>query len=101
MGSVISSNAAPHDTFDRRLGAIMGAALGDAAAMPLHWIYNVSDIDAKLGKFTGRSGQRKDSIFFSPPSCPYYHYDEGENTPYGQQNRVILKSLAEEGKFDP
>ena len=32
--SVLSVSTEPLDIFDRRLGAIMGAAVGDAAAMP-------------------------------------------------------------------
>lgn len=79
--------AAAEAELDRRLGAIAGAALADAAAMPLHWIYDTSVIKAKLA-------DGKDAAFFSPPSCPFYTYPEGENTPYGQQNRVILAAVA-------
>merc|ERR1719215_332021 len=43
----------------------------------------------------------KDAAFFSPPSCPFYTYPEGENTPYGQQNRVILATLARDGGLHP
>lgn len=72
---------------DRRLGAIVGGALTDAAAMPLHWIYDTTKIQSLVS-----GGQQP--AFFSPPSCPFYKYPEGENTPYGQQNRVYLGVLA-------
>jgi len=87
---LVSSSGAHVDDHDRRLGAVLGAALADAASMPLHWIYDTASIDSKLKKGT----DRVDSAFFSPPSCPFYAYPEGENTPYGQQNRVILSTLA-------
>jgi ADP-ribosylglycohydrolase len=107
LTSVLGATAAQDDIvplgdLDRRLGAIMGAAVADAAAMPLHWIYDTTSIDAKLGgKSSPKGGQRADAAFFSPPSCPFYKYPEGENSPYGQQNRVILSTLANEGSFEP
>lgn len=64
----------------------MGSAVLDAAAMPLHWIYDTDSIKQKVGA--------GDSAFFSPPSCPFYDYPSGENTPYGQQNRMYLATLA-------
>jgi hypothetical protein len=54
--------------------------------MPLHWIYDTSSIKKKVGD--------GDAAFYSPPSCMFYKYPEGENTPYGQQNRMYLATLA-------
>merc|ERR1740123_2083405 len=82
--------AAATEEYQRRLGAITGAAIADAAAMPLHWIYDTSVIASKVGK-------GGDSAFFEPPSCAFYDYPEGENTPYGQQNRAILASIVAAG----
>lgn len=78
---------AAKDDLSRRLGAIAGAQVADAAAMPLHWIYDTTDIRKKLNA-------GGDAAFYSPPSCPFYKYPEGENTPYGQQNRVFLSTLS-------
>jgi len=78
---------------DKRLGAVMGAAVTDAAAMPLHWIYDTNSIKKKVG-----SG---DPAFHSPPSCMFYKYPEGENTPYGQQNRMYLATLADAALTTP
>lgn len=89
----VLSIVADNDEISRRLGAIAGAAVADAAAMPLHWIYDTSIIASKVAK-----GMNPE--FFDPPSCPFYNYPEGENTPYGQQNRVILASLASAGGLD-
>jgi len=96
MCALLGAEAALNDE-DRRLGAILGAVLMDSAAMPLHWIYDTASIQSSLGKGTGR----KDAAFFSPPSCPFYRYPEGENSPYGQQFRLILNSLATAGGLKP
>ena len=32
--------------------------------------------------------------FLSPPANPYYHIDNGEQSPYGDQLMVLLESLA-------
>lgn len=60
-------------------GAIAGGALADAASMPLHWIYDVPKLTELIGD--------ADPAFFDPPSCPFYAYDAGRNTPYGDQVR--------------
>ena len=38
--SVLADNAETDATRARRIGALMGAFVADAAAMPLHWIYD-------------------------------------------------------------
>jgi ADP-ribosylglycohydrolase len=73
--------------------AIMGGFLADAAAMPLHWIYNTSEIAALVG-----SGVPE---FFNPPSCPFYSYPLGWGTPYGQQDLIYLQVGAATGGFAP
>ena len=32
--------------------------------------------------------------FLSPPANPFYHIDNGEQSPYGDQLMVLLESLA-------
>jgi len=75
--------------YDRRLGAIVGALVSDAATMPLHWIYNTTKI-AELA-----AGQPPE--FHDPPSNPYYNYTLGSNTPFGQQTLLYLRSIAKSG----
>lgn len=77
----------------RMAGAIAGAALADAATMPLHWIYDVPKLTLLIGD--------KDPAFFDPPSCPFYAYDAGRNTPYGDQARTLLESIVDAGGFSP
>merc|ERR1719487_832707 len=72
---------------DRALGAILGSFVADAASMPLHWIYDTK----KVAKLVG-DGKPE---FFHTPSCPFYKYALGEDTPYGQQSRVYLAAMSQ------
>jgi hypothetical protein len=55
----------------RAKAAILGGFVADAATMPLHWIYDVEKIKELVGD--------KNPEFFSPPSCPFYTYELGED----------------------
>ena len=66
---------------ERQLGALIGGLVADAAVMPLHWIYNQTDL-LTLG---GAAPE-----FHNPPHCHDdrvlthcdYDYPLGENSPY-------------------
>ncbi|EOD07762.1 hypothetical protein EMIHUDRAFT_218325 [Emiliania huxleyi CCMP1516] len=73
----------------RALHAVVGSFVADAASMPLHWIYNTS----KVAQLVATAGG--DPAFFPTPSCPYYDYPFGEQSPYGQQSLLYLKALAQ------
>ncbi|KAL6062138.1 ADP-ribosylation/Crystallin J1 [Balamuthia mandrillaris] len=93
-----SSKAEHHDTqrFDskaRAIGAIVGALVADAACMGLHWIYDHN----KLQELVGEEGRPE---FHEPPACPFYSYEPGRNTPYGEQTLKLLEIVAEGGAFD-
>eukprot|EP00286_Rhodomonas_abbreviata_P006512 CAMPEP_0181317490 /NCGR_PEP_ID=MMETSP1101-20121128/16497_1 /TAXON_ID=46948 /ORGANISM="Rhodomonas abbreviata, Strain Caron Lab Isolate" /LENGTH=320 /DNA_ID=CAMNT_0023424889 /DNA_START=201 /DNA_END=1163 /DNA_ORIENTATION=+ len=76
----------------RAKNAIIGSFVADAATMGLHWIYD----DAKL---TGLVGKRSPE-FFEPPSSPFYQYESGSLSPYGDEISTLLRSLAEHPQFD-
>lgn len=46
--------------------------------MPLHWIYDRDKIKTLV---TDRPDRPE---FFDPPSCPFYTYEQGRNSPYGR-----------------
>ncbi|XP_078685963.1 crystallin J1A-like [Branchiostoma floridae x Branchiostoma belcheri] len=73
---------------ERAVGAIVGAAVADAAAQPLHWIYNLQKLDSIIGRVEAPE-------FHQPSANPYYRIDTGRNSCYGDQAYVILESLAE------
>jgi ADP-ribosylglycohydrolase len=66
--------------------------LGDAATMPLHWIYNQADLASKVGDH--------DPLFFPTPSCPFYTYPSGVFSPYGYESVPFLTAIADTGVFD-
>lgn len=74
---------------------IVGSLLSDAATMGLHWIYNQNDIAEKV---LTRGGS---PAFFNPPACPFYTYEAGSLSPYGDEIVPFLRSMATEGEFVP
>ena len=77
----------------RAEAAMLGGLLADAAAMPLHWIYDVNEIARLVG-----NGEPE---FYKTPSCPFYKYKSGDSTPYGQQFQAYLSVGGASGAFAP
>ena len=68
---------------------IICSLAADAATMGLHWIYNSQDILAKVS-----ASQTGKATFFQPPSCPFYQYETGRLSPYGDEIIPFLRSFA-------
>jgi len=91
MSCVASASAERADApAERAEAAVLGAMVADAAAMPLHWLYDPDDI-RRLLQAAGREGQPE---FFPVPSSPFYKAAVGTQSPYGNQTLVLLRSLA-------
>jgi ADP-ribosylglycohydrolase len=71
---------------------VLASFVADALALGAHWIYDVSQIDAKFGRMTD----------FQKPTPPTYHRtkERGEQTHYGDQALVLLRSVAACGGFE-
>jgi hypothetical protein len=54
----------------------------------LHWIYDPEKIK-KLMSDAGRDTPE----FFEPPSCPFYTYESGRLSPYGDEIVPLLRSV--------
>lgn len=78
---------------ERKVAAVVGALVADAAAQPIHWNYDVNKLDAILG-------ETDDVTFWTPSINPFYNIDVGRQTCYGDQSYVILKSLVEDKGLD-
>ena len=65
---------------------LMGSFVGDAATMPIHWVYNQEELRASL--------KGSSVLFHSPPICPYYTYTTGTLSPYGDESIPIVNSMA-------
>ncbi|KAJ8274428.1 hypothetical protein COCON_G00090530 [Conger conger] len=73
---------------DRAVGAIIGAAVADAAAQPLHWNYNLDKLKSILA-------QEPCPEFLPQSANPFYRRITGQQSCYGDQAYVLLESLAE------
>lgn len=78
---------------DRRVAAVVGALVADAAAQPLHWIYDEN-------KLKGIIGDKEEVEFWEPSQNPFYRIPVGQATCYGDQAYVILKSLVDKRGVD-
>ena len=78
---------------ERGLAALIGGLMSDAAVMPLHWIYNTNEIKQLVGNGVPE--------FYKTPSCPFYKYEKGDSTPYGQQFQVYLQVGAASKTINP
>uniref|UniRef100_A0A3Q2Z3E7 Crystallin J1A-like n=1 Tax=Hippocampus comes TaxID=109280 RepID=A0A3Q2Z3E7_HIPCM len=76
---------------ERAIGAIVGAAVADAAAQPMHWIYNLDRLREVLADLEPTPEFRADS------ANPFYRRKTGEQTCYGDQAYVLLESLSQCG----
>ncbi|XP_028396819.1 crystallin J1A-like [Dendronephthya gigantea] len=81
------------DITNRKLGCILASAIADAAAQPLHWIYD-------LEKFQATVGNAEEIEFWSPSANAFYCLETGKQSCYGDQTHAILISLARQKEFD-
>ena len=86
-----------YNTFFFSTSNTAGAFVADAATMPLHWIYDQDYVESKVKPASEYS---RGPEFYSPPSCPFYNYGEGRQSPYGDEVVPIMLSLAEKGHLD-
>ncbi|HEX9022448.1 MAG TPA: ADP-ribosylglycohydrolase family protein, partial [Geobacteraceae bacterium] len=78
---------------DRFRGALWGQFVGDAYCLGSHWIYDLSELDHRFpGGVKG----------FETPLDGHYHSGKrsGDFTHYGDGALLLLRSVAEQGRFD-
>jgi len=71
----------------RAIGAVVGACVADAAARPMHWLYDQEKLESYLV-----SGE-KDPAFFPMSVSPFYTLPTGRNSCYFDLGFVMLHSL--------
>jgi hypothetical protein len=72
----------------KKLHIFLGATVADAAARPLHWIYN----EKKLKSFIKN---KKNITFFKKNRSPFYSIKTGEVSGYNDVGQVMFKTLAQ------
>jgi ADP-ribosylglycohydrolase len=81
---------------DRAHDAVVGGFVGDAACMGMHWVYDT----VKLEELLKNDEKTESPEFFSPPSCPYYTLEQGEQSPWGAEALELLRYLGTNDDFD-
>ena len=70
------------------LHVFLGATVADAAARPLHWVYNQKKLNSYIkGK--------KDFSFLKKNKSPFYNIKTGKVSGYNEIGQVMLKTLRE------
>ncbi|KAA0719072.1 hypothetical protein E1301_Tti007610 [Triplophysa tibetana] len=75
---------------DRAIGAIIGEAVADSAAQPLHWVYDLQKLSVLLSEMPQPE-------FWPESFNPFYRRNTGQQSCYGDQAFVLLESLSESG----
>jgi len=77
---------------ERLRGLLFGALIGDAYALPAHWIYDTDKIASGFKNYQG----------YLPVTNHMFHNDKpkGAQTHYGDQALLLLRSIASTNGFD-
>ena len=70
------------------LHVFLGATVADAAARPLHWVYNQKKL---LNHIKGK----KDFTFLKNNKSPFYNIKTGKVSGYNEVGQVMFKTLIE------
>jgi len=66
----------------------LGATVADAAARPLHWVYDPKKLNSYIKN-------KKDITFLKKNKCPFYNIKTGNVSGYNDVGQVMFKSLIE------
>jgi len=93
ISALLETAAALSELNQRKVGCLVGAAIADAAARPLHWVYDLSDLNKAIAS-------SPDTPEFWPVSVsPFYDLPTGENSCYFDQSFAVMTSLANTKEF--
>ena len=92
---LVSARQLP-DVQQRKVAAILGACVADAASRPLHWVYDMN----ALHKYLTEDHVGLESVdrnlepeFFPENKSPFYSLPTGENSCYFDITKAVLESL--------
>jgi len=80
-----------------KVAAVVGACVGDAAARPLHWVYDMSALNRYLKNDGHGTDRTQEPEFFPENRSPFYSLPTGENSCYWDIAGAVLTSLAKSG----
>ena len=77
----------------RKVGCLVGACVADAAARPMHWVYDVP----ALNKFIATDPGHPE--FWPQSRSPFYSLPTGENSCYWDEAQAVMTSLSNKKAF--
>jgi len=77
----------------RKVGCLVGACVADAAARPMHWVYDVP----ALNKFIATDPGHPE--FWPQSRSPFYTLPTGENSCYWDEAQAVMTSLSNKKAF--
>lgn len=84
----------------RKVAVMVGACVADAAARPLHWVYDMSALSKYLKSELGGVDRMAQPEFFPENRSPFYSLPTGENSNYWDISECTLNSVRTDGGFD-
>lgn len=80
-------------TADRKIGALLGAFIGDALALGPHWYYDLDEQRRDYGDWIDG---------YTAPQEGRYHegHDPGDNSQAGYILKLLVKSLVDQGRYE-
>jgi len=74
----------------RKVGCLVGAAVGDAAARPFHWEYDVSALSSAIKTNPGQPE------FWPRSQSPFYSLETGDTSCYWDQAMAVLTAITDQ-----
>ena len=81
------------DKDQRKVAALVGACVADAAARPLHWVYDMSALNQYLKADLGGVDRTAEPEFYPENKSPFYNLPTGENSCYWDIGQAVLGTL--------
>jgi len=74
----------------RKVGCLVGAAVADAAARPLHWVYDLSALNSAI------KTNPEQPEFWPRSYSPFYSLETGETSCYWDQAMAVLTAITDQ-----
>lgn len=78
----------------KKIGCLVGAAVADAAARPLHWVYDLEDLNKAI------KNNPDCPEFLDESKSPFYTLPTGENSCYFDECYAVMTSIRNQKEFD-
>ena len=96
LNSLLQSAHQLPESQQRKVAAILGCCVADAAARPLHWVYDMEAMKGYLSEeqhgeeFVDRNQEPE---FYPVNKSPFYSLPTGENSCYFDITKAVLETL--------